>query len=87
MRWIVPWLRLIALIEPHCTKGKTGRPPFPIATMLRIHLFSIEFPFRVIKRQFGYAMTHYRGLMKNTAQIATLFALSNLWTARRALRK
>ena len=41
----------------------------------------------VIKRQFGYAKTRYRGLMKNTAQITTLFALSNLWMTRRALRK
>ncbi|CAD6560722.1 IS5 family transposase ISPsp3 [Paraburkholderia sabiae] len=47
----------------------------------------VEHPFRVIKRQFGYAKTRYRGLMKNTAQITTLFALSNLWMARRALRK
>ncbi|MGF6472295.1 IS5 family transposase [Paraburkholderia youngii] len=31
--------------------------------------------------------TLYRGLMKNTGQITTLFALSNLWMARRALRK
>ena len=27
----------------------------------------------------------YRGLKKNTAQIVTLFALSNLWMARRQL--
>jgi len=27
----------------------------------------------------------YRGLKKNTAQIVTLFALSNLWMARHAL--
>ncbi|MGF6837754.1 IS5 family transposase [Paraburkholderia youngii] len=47
----------------------------------------VEHPFRVIKRQFGYAKTRYRGLMKNTAQMTTLFALSNLWMARRVLRK
>jgi hypothetical protein len=38
MRQVVPWSRLIALIEPHYPKGKTGRPPFPVATMLQIHL-------------------------------------------------
>jgi IS5 family transposase len=27
----------------------------------------------------------YRGLAKNTAQLHTLFALSNLWMARRTL--
>ncbi|MEM5406402.1 IS5 family transposase, partial [Paraburkholderia unamae] len=37
MRRVVPWSRLIALIEPHYPKGKTGRPPFPVATMLQIH--------------------------------------------------
>ncbi|MEX3936640.1 IS5 family transposase [Paraburkholderia phymatum] len=37
MRRVVPWSRLIELIEPHYPKGKTGRPPFPIATMLQIH--------------------------------------------------
>lgn len=37
MRRIVPWSRLIALVEPHYPTGKTGRPPFPIATMLQIH--------------------------------------------------
>jgi IS5 family transposase len=45
----------------------------------------VEHPFRVIKRQFGYMKTRYRGLKKNAAQIATLFALSNLWMARHDL--
>ena len=45
----------------------------------------VEHPFRVIKRQFGYAKVRYRGLAKNTAQVLTLFALSNLWLARRHL--
>lgn len=45
----------------------------------------VEHPFRVIKRQFGYLKVRYRGLAKNTAQIITLFALSNLWMARRRL--
>ncbi|WP_239666979.1 IS5 family transposase [Stenotrophomonas maltophilia] len=45
----------------------------------------VEHPFRVIKRQFGYTKVRYRGLAKNTAQMMTLFALSNLWVARRQL--
>ncbi|NUY05867.1 IS5 family transposase [Paraburkholderia youngii] len=47
----------------------------------------VEHPFRVLKQQFGYTKTRYRGLMKNTAQITTLFALGNLWMARKALWK
>ncbi len=45
----------------------------------------VEHPFRVIKRQFGHVKVRYRGLAKNTAQLRTPFALSNLWMARRAL--
>ena len=45
----------------------------------------VEHPFRVIKRQFGYIKVRYRGLAKNTAQVLTLFALSNLWMSRRRL--
>ncbi len=42
----------------------------------------VEHPFRVVKRQFGFLKVRYRGLKKNTAQLMTLFALSNLWMAR-----
>jgi IS5 family transposase len=45
----------------------------------------VEHPFRVIKQQFGFSKVRYRGLAKNTAQIVTLFALSNLWMVRRQL--
>ena len=45
----------------------------------------VEHPFRVIKRQFGHVKVRYRELKKNTAQLNTLFALSNLWMARKKL--
>jgi IS5 family transposase len=45
----------------------------------------VEHPFRVIKRQFGLMKVRFRGLAKNTAHVITLFALSNLWMARRKL--
>jgi IS5 family transposase len=45
----------------------------------------VEHPFRVIKRQFGHVKVRYRGLKKNTAQLHTLFALSNLWMVRKKL--
>jgi IS5 family transposase len=37
---VVPWQSLIDLIEPHYPKAskKGGRPPYPLDTMLRIHL-------------------------------------------------
>jgi IS5 family transposase len=34
----VPWQGLIALIEPHYPKGEGGRPAYPLAAMLRVHL-------------------------------------------------
>lgn len=37
MNRVVPWSELAALIEPHAPKGQTGRPPFAVATMLRVH--------------------------------------------------
>jgi hypothetical protein len=41
MEAVVPWCQaLIELIEPHDPKAskKGGRPPYPLATMLRVHL-------------------------------------------------
>ncbi len=35
---VIPWSELLALIVPHAKSGKTGRPPFAVETMLRIHL-------------------------------------------------
>ena len=45
----------------------------------------VEHPFRVIKRQFGLVKVRFRGLQKNTGHLLTLFALSNLWMARKRL--
>ena len=47
----------------------------------------VEHPFRIIKQQFGYAKVRYRGLAKNTARLTMLFALGNLWMARRELQQ
>ncbi len=40
MDQVVPWQALIDLIEPRYpkTSSKGGRPPYPLATMLKIHL-------------------------------------------------
>ncbi|TAM11529.1 MAG: IS5 family transposase [Nevskiaceae bacterium] len=46
---------------------------------------TVEHPFRVLKRQFGYVKARYQGLAKNAAQITTLFALVNLWMTRKHL--
>jgi IS5 family transposase len=45
----------------------------------------VEHPFRVVKRQFHYLKVRYRGIAKNAAHVFSLFALSNLYMARRRL--
>lgn len=45
----------------------------------------VEHLFRVMKRQFGYTKTRYRGLAKNAAQVFTLIGLTNLYIKRHAL--
>jgi IS5 family transposase len=45
----------------------------------------VEHPFHIIKNRFGLKKTRYRGLVKNHAQLMTLFALANLFIAKRQL--
>ena len=37
MEQVVPWAALVELIAPYYPEGRTGRPPFSLTTMLRIH--------------------------------------------------
>ena len=37
METVVPWAVLVQIVQPYSPKAKTGRPPFAIETMLRIH--------------------------------------------------
>lgn len=69
-----------------CEKsGKLGRIIDKIEYLKASVRAKVEHPFRVVKQQFGYAKVRYRGLAKNTARLTMLFALSNLWMARRQL--
>ena len=45
METVVPWSALEGLIEPHYPKAGNGRRPYPLATMLRIHLMQNWFGF------------------------------------------
>ncbi len=70
------------LLDPDCEVGAWTEQLEVIKARIRA---KVEHPFRVIKRQFGHVKVRYRGLAKNTAQLHTLFALSNIWMARRRL--
>lgn len=65
--------------------GKLHRLDERINRIIAMVRAKVEHPFRVIKRQFGYTKTRYRGLAKNRAQLFTLFALGNLFLVRRKL--
>ena len=45
----------------------------------------VEHVFGIIKHLWGYRKVRYRGLAKNAAQVFTLFALANMYMARRKL--
>ena len=34
---VVPWAALVELIAPYYPEGRTGRPPFALATMRYVH--------------------------------------------------
>ena len=40
MDQVVPWAALVEVIAPYYPEGNTGRPPFSLQTMLRIHLLA-----------------------------------------------
>lgn len=60
------------------TQPKSDRIPERIEQLKASVHAKVEHPFRVIKRQFGFTKVRYLGLAKDTAQLRTLFALSNL---------
>ncbi|MEW5864102.1 MAG: IS5 family transposase [Pseudomonadota bacterium] len=43
MNAVVPWARLVALIEPYYPKAGRGRPPMPPARMLRVYFMPLWF--------------------------------------------
>lgn len=45
----------------------------------------VEHPFQIVKCQWNYKKVRYKGLFKNSMQLHTLFALCNLFRARRKL--
>ncbi len=45
---VMPWAELLTLVEPHYSKGETGRKPVGLAIMLRVYFlqqwFSLSDP-------------------------------------------
>jgi IS5 family transposase len=43
----------------------------------------VEWPFRVLKRVFGFVKVRYRGLKKNHERVCAAFALQNIYMHRK----
>ena len=41
MEMLLPWKKLEAKIKRHYHRNKTGRPPYPLSVMLRIHCLQL----------------------------------------------
>jgi IS5 family transposase len=65
---VVPWSRLLALIEPHYPKAgpKGGRPPMPLETMLRVYFlqqwYALSDPMAEEMLYDSDAMRHFVGI-------------------------
>jgi IS5 family transposase len=68
MEAVVPWTRLLALIEPHYPKAgpKGGRPPMPLETMLRVyflqHWYALSDPMAEETLYDSEAMRQFAGI-------------------------
>jgi transposase len=68
MEAVVPWSRLLALIEPHYPKvgPKGGRPPMPLETMLRVYFlqqwYALSDPMAEEMLYDSDAMRHFAGI-------------------------
>lgn len=66
MEAVIPWDRLLAVIEPEYPKGEGGRPAMPLAMMLRIYFMQQWFNLSDPQAEDGLydseAMRHFAGL-------------------------
>ena len=66
MDQVIPWSRLLSLIEPVYPKGRTGRPPYALEAMLRIHFmqqwFALSDPAMEEALYDSYCMRKFSGL-------------------------
>ena len=77
MEAVVPWTRLLALIEPHYPKSgpKGGRPPMPLETMLRVYFlqqwYALSDPMAEEMLYDSDAMRHFAGTSPASSLVTT----------------
>lgn len=59
-------------------RNKLGRMQERLKQIKATVRAEVEHPFHVVKNLFRHRKTRYRGLVKNTAQLFSLFAFANL---------
>lgn len=69
----------------HVAMRPGKRAALDLSSALAAKIEQVEYPFRLIKQQFGHAKVRYRGLAKNTARLQVMFALGNLWMVRKTI--
>ena len=66
MDTVIPWARLLAVIEPHYPKATQGRPPHPLPRMLRIYFmqqwFNLSDPGMEDALYDSESMRHFAGI-------------------------
>ncbi|WP_339057004.1 IS5 family transposase [Candidatus Regiella endosymbiont of Tuberolachnus salignus] len=80
--WHIPRRRVLALPGQEQQVWEKHRHRQSLIAKIRA---KVEHPFRVLKCQFNFRKVRYKGLAKNTAQLFSLFALTNLFLARKIL--
>ncbi|WP_420827969.1 transposase [Marinomonas algarum] len=75
--------RKIRLLRKHT---RINRLPIQIEHIKASIRANVEPPFRIIKRQFGFKKTIYRGLKQNDNKLAMLFTLTKVFRIDQMIR-
>ena len=70
MEQVVPWDALVELIGPYYPEGKTGRPPFSLQTMLRVHFMQRWFTLTDPVMEEAFFDTRCTGSLPNLKRLA-----------------
>jgi IS5 family transposase len=73
------------ILDKGCRHSSISRSQIKRNRKLSVARAIVEHPFQVIKCQWNYRKTRYRGIAKNTGQLHLLFGLYNLFRVRKKL--
>lgn len=66
---LIVWTELLSLIAHYPPRAKTGRPPFEIATMLRIDFLQQWFAMGAILDKLGHVKTRIRAMVERPFRV------------------